>query len=126
MKLRPGNLRAVGSPWLVLMDHVELFDPVGGLPDWVRGPWAKPARLLVASWGRGPMARLGLRHRDCVLFCARRKLLGQTALAFIGRKPKPEWPDLGSRATLLSAELGFVPRTHRHTGWLRDRQLAQP
>lgn len=42
------------SPSVVLMGLVEHFDPVGGHPQWVRGPQADLARLLGASWGRGP------------------------------------------------------------------------
>lgn len=40
----------------MFMDAVEPFDPKGGLHEWVRGPWTEPARRLVASWGRGPVA----------------------------------------------------------------------
>lgn len=42
------------------MGPAEHFDPVGSCPQWVRGPQADPARLLVATWGQGPGARLGL------------------------------------------------------------------
>lgn len=45
-----------GPPSVMLMDAIEPFDPKGGLHEWVRGPWTEPARLLVASWGRGPVA----------------------------------------------------------------------
>lgn len=55
----PGTLR------VVLLGLAEHFDPLGSCPQWVRGPQVDPARLLVASWGRGPVARLGLWRRVC-------------------------------------------------------------
>lgn len=47
---------ALWAPSVMLMDATQPFDPKGGLHEWVRGPCTEPARLLVASWGRGPVA----------------------------------------------------------------------
>lgn len=70
-KLRPSERRQLASrasdgigrecgspvaPSVMLMDAKQPFDPKGGLHEWVRGPCTEPARLLVASWGRGPVA----------------------------------------------------------------------
>ena len=52
----PAQERALWAPSVVFMDDIEPFDPKSGLYEWVRGPQAEPARVLVASWGRGPVA----------------------------------------------------------------------
>lgn len=56
---------ALGAPRVVLLGPAEHFDPVSSCPQWVRGPQVDPARLLVASWSRGPVARLGLWRGVC-------------------------------------------------------------
>lgn len=103
----PAQERALWAPSVVFMDDIEPFDPKSGLYEWVRGPQAEPARVLVASWGRGPVA--GVKPGSVAQSLLGGRSQGREHFAFTERKPKPEWPDLGPEATWLQGGLGLCP-----------------
>lgn len=115
-------MRALWAPSVVFMDDIEPFDPKSGLYEWVRGPQAEPTRVLVASWGRGPVA--GMKPGSVAQSLLGGRSQGREHFAFTEGKPKPEWPDLGPEATWLRGGLRFVSRTHRHTDWLLGQRLG--
>lgn len=43
----------MGPLVFVFMDAIEPFDPKGGLHEWVRGPWAEPARCWLPAGEEG-------------------------------------------------------------------------
>lgn len=109
-------MRALWAFSVVFVDGIEPFDPKVGLYEWVRGPWVVPARVLVASWGRGPAAGIEPGSVSQSLLGGRSQ--GREHFAFTEGKPKPECSELGPEATWLQEGLGFVPRKHRYIDWL--------